>query len=247
VPCNLSIAFRYVMPEYQSDDYPKLETFLQKTAVKAREGDPRAQTLYGLLIAGLPQFKMSRVDALPWFTQAAQAGMPLAQFTLGYSMLQGWGCTKEVEKGLFWLRKAAAVGQADAQVAIALHLAEGAATPEKSAETFTLLEQAAAARNRDGRYYLAALLATSADEKRRDPERAVALIGEIMRDVDSDPAAFEIRAAAKAGQGNFAEAVKDQRKALQMAQKLGWNVQPQQLRLESYLRQRPWTGNLFAL
>ena len=67
VPCTMAVMFRYVMKEYESSDYPKLEVFAKQTLEKAEAGDATAQMLYGLLISGLPQLKMTRSDAMPWF------------------------------------------------------------------------------------------------------------------------------------------------------------------------------------
>jgi hypothetical protein len=72
------------------------------------------------------------------------------------------------------------------------------------------------------------------------------MLKDIMRDVDDDPTAFEIRAAAYAMRGDFAQAQKDQRKALRMAQDLGWETASQQARLDAYAASKPWTGDLFA-
>ena len=72
------------------------------------------------------------------------------------------------------------------------------------------------------------------------------VLNDVMRDMDDDPTAFEIRAAAYAMLGKFTEAQKDQRKALKMAQQLGWETASQQARLASYAASKPWTGDLFA-
>jgi hypothetical protein len=55
---------------------------------------------------------------------------------------------------------------------------------------------------------------------------------------------FEIRAAARAGIGDFAAAVDDQAKALAMAVKLKWSTAAEQERLAAYEAQRPWFGEL---
>ena len=65
--------------------------------------------------------------------------------------------------------------------------------------------------------------------------------------MESDPTAWEIRAAAQAASGNYAEAQKDQKKALSIARRLGWDVAPQQARLDKYARGSAWAGDLFAL
>ena len=147
--------------------------------------------------------------------------MPSAQFLVGYSSMLGWGCECNEPKGMAWLHKAAAADQADAQVLLANYILRGEPGPEETGKALTWLERAAKQESREAKFYLAALLAAGVDPSRRDPERALAILRDVMRDIDDDPTAFEIRAAAYAMTGKFADAQKDQRKALKMAQASG--------------------------
>jgi TPR repeat protein len=246
VPCTIGVMMRYVMEGYETSDYPKLGTYVKQTREKAEQGDPRAQLVYGLLVSGLPQLKKTRGDAMPWFLKSAQAGMPTAQFTVGYSMLQGWGCECDEPKGLLWLHRAAAADQSDAQVALANYLLRGEPSVEDVAKARKWLERAVANQNRDAKFYLAALLAAGVDPGSRDPQRSLGMLKEVMGEMDADPTAFEIRAAAQAMLGNFVEAQKDQQKALRMARKLGWETASQQTRLTTYEKKAAWSGDLFA-
>ena len=47
--------------------------------------------------------------------------------------------------------------------------------------------------------------------------------------------------------GDFDAAQKDQKRALRMAQKLGWDLAPQRERLARYESSSAWTGELLAL
>jgi TonB family protein len=246
VPCTTAMMVMYVIKGVEKSDYSDLTSFMKRTEKKAEAGDPRAQMLYGLMLSGLPQYKKPRSDAMPYFVKAAQAGVPTAQFLVGYSTMLGWGCHCDEPKAAVWLHKAASADQADAQVMLANYLLRGEPGPEETVNALTWLERAAANDNRDAKFYLAALLAAGVDAERRNPARALEVLKQVMRDVDDDPTAFEIRAAAYAMQGNFADAQKDQRKALKMAQVLGWETASQQARLASYVASKPWTGDLFA-
>jgi hypothetical protein len=62
--------------------------------------------------------------------------------------------------------------------------------------------------------------------------------------VDVDPSAFEIRAAAHAMLGHFDEAQNDEKKALALAKKLGWDLKPLEERLTRYTANQSWTGEL---
>src|SRR6267378_6832257 len=68
--------------------YSRLDAFVDETMAHAKAGDPSAQMLYGLLLVGLPQLNKPRSQALPWFLKSAQAGIPSAQYQVGYSLLK---------------------------------------------------------------------------------------------------------------------------------------------------------------
>jgi TonB family protein len=243
-PVQCTMFYRFVMAGMGKEDYPLLQKFVQDTLTKAQAGDPGAQMLYGMLLAGLPQLNKSRSQALPWFLKSAQGGMPVAQFQVGYSLLKGWGCNCEENKGLDWMRLAAQSGQADAEVTLAMYALRGDPDEARQKQAKLWLEQAAASGSHDGQLYLAALLAAAPGEGARDPKRALALLDEVFRGVKDDPTAFEIRAAAQASSGDFWEAVKSQRRAISMAQNLKWDVAPLNERLAHYTAKQPWYGAL---
>jgi len=178
--------------------YPQLLIYVKQAQRRAEAGDPASQMLYGMLLAGLPQLNRPRTAAMPWFLKSAQAGLPVAQYQVGYSLLKGWGCDCDVNKGLEWLRRAAQAGQPDAEVRLAEYALHGNPDEERLRQAKLWLEQAAASGNRDGRLYLAALLATSDAAEAHDPKRAIQLVDEVFKGVKDDPTAFEIRAAAQA-------------------------------------------------
>jgi hypothetical protein len=238
VPCTMNIG---------RGQYEGLDVLVKKTKQKAEAGDTSSQMVYGMLLTGLPQLKKPRSEALPWFLKAAQSGHPTAQYTVGYSMLKGWGCECEENKGLEWLQRAAAADQADAQVTLASYSLRGEPDEVEIGKAKRWLERATERGSRDAKLYLAALLASTPSEAVRDPERARKLLDEVFRAVDDDPLAFEIRAAAAAGQKDFARAVKDQSRAVEMAKRLGWDLAPQLERLAAYQANTPWRGPLLPL
>jgi TonB family protein len=246
VPCTVGWTVMFVIKGQQKSDYADLNAFVKKTLKEAEAGDPHAQMLYGFLISGLPQFRQPRSVAMPYFLKAAQSGVPTAQFVVGYSSMQGWGCECNEPKGMLWLRKAAAADQPDAQVVLANYILRGEPAPEDVVKALTWLERAAARGDRSAKFYLAGLLAAGPDADRRDPQRALKVLKDVMRDMNDDPTAFEIRAAAHAMLGNFTAAQKDQKTALRMAEGLGWETASQRSRLTAYEKQTAWTGDLFA-
>lgn len=99
----------------------------------------------------MPQLGKQRSDALPWFLKSAQPGSPVAQYQVGYSLLTGWGCHCEENKGPEWLRRAAEQDQPDAQVALAEYALRG--TPDEASvkQAKWWLERAVARGSRDGK------------------------------------------------------------------------------------------------
>lgn len=245
-PCVMNVYYSFALGDLDAGDYPKLDKLLTTTKASAEAGDPQAQLLYGLLISGLPQIRKPRAEALPWFLKAAQAGSALAQFQTGNSMLLGWGCQCEEDKAAVWLRKAAEADQPDAQVTLAGIALRGDPTEEDIERARIWLERAAASNNPDGKLYLAALLAAAPSDRARNPDRSLELTQSILKSYDDDPTIFEIRAAAFAAKGQFAEATKEQKAALKMAKRLSWDVTPQAARLARYESGQPWFGDLLA-
>lgn len=242
-PIKCTMFYRFTM-DGAASSYPKLDSFVHATLAQAKDGDPHAQMLYGMLLVGLPQLHKPRSAALPWFLKSAQAGVPMAQYQVGYSLLKGWGCDCEENKGLDWLRRAAAAGQPDAEVTLAMYALRGTPDEERMRQAKLWLEQASASGSRDGKLYLAALLATAPGAEGGDPPRALILLTEVFRDVKDDPTSFEIRAAAQASEGDYKMAVQSEREAISMAQKLKWDPAPMNERLGLYLTGEPWRGSL---
>jgi TPR repeat protein len=239
-----TIYYSFTLNDVRSDEYRDLWTFVGKTLAKAQAGDPSAQAVYGMLLTGLPQLNKPRSQALPWFLKSAQAGVPLAQMQVGFSLLSGWGCDCEENKGLEWLRRASQGGQPDAEVLLSVYALHGTPDEGRWKQAKLWLEQAAGSGSHDGKLYLAALLAAAPIDEERDSKRALALIGEVFRGVDDDPTAYEIRAAAEASAGRFAQALKDENKAIAMAQRLSWDVAPLNDRRARYASNNPWYGAL---
>lgn len=245
VPCTMRIKVNFTSHGAGVNSAnSEVRNHFETTKAKAQARDPTSQMLYGFLLSGLTTVKHEHENSLPWFVHAAQAGLPSAQFMVAMDLIGGYGAERDEDKGLAWLRMAAAAGQADAQVSLANYLLgkNGDATPLATA--LDLLERAVASGSHDGKFTLAALLAASPDATRRDPSRALVMIEQMMPEVDSDPAAFEIRAAAHAMLGNFEEAQRDQKTARNKARKYGWDLAPQQARLAAYEAKTPWTGTL---
>jgi TPR repeat protein len=246
-PAHCRLMIRFVTPGASKGDYPRLTALAKATETKAQAGDVEAEVFYGMLLAGMPQLGHGPRDGLPWFLKAAQAGARVAQYEVGASLLQGVGCHCEATKGEVWLLKAAEADQPDAQVTLAQYALRGTPAAKQTEQAKMWLERATANSSRDAMLYLSALLAATPFAELRDPARALRLLDTVKSDLPGDPEQFEIRAAAQASAGAFAKAVANEREAIGLAAKLGWDLSPLNERLTSYQSQRPWYGNLLAM
>jgi TonB family protein len=243
---SASVMYNFTLDSASIHDYVGLEKLVSNTKSKAENGDPQAQMLFGMMIAGLPQLNGNYSQALPWFLKAAQAGAPYAQYQIGTGLLQGRGCQCETGKGEIWLLKAAQADQSDAQVSLAEYLLRDDSNHESVAGALVWLERASKQNNSAAKLLLSAVLASSPLNDVRDPPRALMLTEGIEREYKIDPSFWEIRAAANAARGDFKAAVKAQSKAVSEATHLNWDLSQLHQRQSLYESARPWTGNLLA-
>ena len=248
VPCLVRFKVRFQINGPGDGGTAEQKRVLADALAKAQTGDPLSQLTYGLVLEMRADMNTSMDSPMSWIVKAAQAGLASAQYIVGMHTLSGvsQGMEKDDSKGLFWLQRAADAGQIEAQASLANYLLRNHPDAVAYDKALALLEKSAASGNRDGRFQLAAVLATAPDAARRDPVRAMELLALIKDEVDFDPTFFEVRAAAQAMAGKFAEAQEDQKGALLKAKKLGWDLTPARARLADYEASKPWTGNLFA-
>jgi len=246
ISTSVSVMYNFMFPGISIRNYDGLERKVHDTQLKAEGGDPQAQMLYGMMIAGLPQLKQTYNQALPWFLKAAQAGAPYAQYQIGTGLLQGRGCQCDSTKGEIWLQKAAQADQPDAQVSLAEYLLKAEPTRESVTGAVVWLERAAKQNNGSAKLLLSGILAATPISGMRDPPRALTLADSLEHDYKIDPSFWEIRAAANASRGDFKAATKDQSKAVSEATRLGWDLAQLQQRQSLYESGQPWSGNLLS-
>ena len=246
VAASTSMFFNFKIDSVSLRDYGGLAKQVEDAKTKAEAGDPSAQMLYGMMLAGLPQLNQHYTQALPWFLKAAQAGAPYAQYQVGTALLRGHGCQCESVKGEIWLQKAAQADEPNAQTSLAEYLLQEHASSESVSGALVWLERATKQNNSAGKYLLASVLASSPDANVRDPPRALALADAVERDYKRDPSLWEIRAAAYAARSDYSSAKKAQAHAIEEAKALGWDLEPMQQRESLYTARQPWTGDLLA-
>jgi TonB family protein len=218
---------------------------LAKLQDLAELGDPNAQFVYGLLLAGHPQLSKPWSEVLPRMIRAAQGGSAAAQFRVAQSLLRGRGCESDSAKAKEWLLRSAQQDFPDAQVDLGrLALMTGANYDPKQGVFW--LERAAQGNSIKSKKYLAAVLAASPEESLRDAPRALALADAVLKEERGDTLAHEVRAAALASLGKFTVAAVAQTEALKLAKKRGWNLAEIKQRLATYQSGKPWYGDLLT-
>lgn len=228
--------------------YSGVPEFAKHVRAEAEAGKPAAELTYGMLLANFPgQLGGKTSDSVPWFLKAAQAGSRQAQFAVGMSLLQGWGCQCDATKGEVWLRKAAEGDQPAAQGSLATYALRGSPSAANTQLASVWLERAAKNADPEGRFYLAALLAATPFAELRDPGRALGLVEQVKSEFSDNPSLYEIRAAAQAAMGDFKGAVSSEQRAISSARAVSWDVAPLQERLARYQASQAWYGNLVAL
>jgi hypothetical protein len=242
VAATVSTFYNFRLTGVSIREYPRLEERVQQTKLKAQAGDPSAQMLYAMMIAGLPQLNQTYDQALPWFLKAAQSGARYAQYQVGLGLLNGRGCHCDTSKGEIWLEKAAQADEAEAQVSLAEYLLKDQSKRDAVGGALVWLERAAKQGDDSAKYRLAAVLA--AYPTNRDPARALALVDGLERDYKEDPTFWEIRAAANASNGDYRAATKAQSQAIVQAKFLGWDLTKLAEREARYESHQAWSGNL---
>jgi TPR repeat protein len=245
VAAPVSVFYNFRM-DLAIGEYGDLEKRVHDTLKKAEAGDPAAQMLYGMMVAGLPQLKQTYDQALPWFLKAAQAGARYAQYQIGTGLLLGHGCQCDTGKGEIWLEKAAQADQADAQVSLAEYLLKGTPDKESISGAVVWLERAAKQGNSAAKLRLSAILAASPLREFRDPPRALQLVDSLEHEFKHDPSLWEMRAAASASRADFKAATKAQAQAIVEAKRLGWDMALLDQRQAAYASGQAWTGDLLA-
>jgi len=110
----------------------------------ADQGQPKAQTDLGLLLARGTSVPKDYGAAAPLFEHAAAQGYARAQYFTGVMYERGYGVTRDYNAALGWFRRAAEQNYAPAQIAVARFYGIGITVPRDPAERNKWLLRAAA-------------------------------------------------------------------------------------------------------
>jgi TPR repeat protein len=172
-----------------------------------------------------------------YIIDAAQQGLPQAQFLIGRNLLYGRGCEVDLMKGLEWLRRSAQSSYAPAQ-----HLLATKTFADKRHRKTSMLwlENAANSKHQPAMLKLAWILATSPDADVLNPERALKLASAANKKPADKITAFDTLAAAYAANGHFKAAIKLEKKAIRQAKRLKWSLPALHNRLTSFEQGVAW-------
>lgn len=216
---------------------------------KAEAGDPVAQYVYAYRLGVFRSFRkhMKGVDleyrtANKWYLQAAQQGIPQAQFEIGRNMVMGRGCKADVKNGLKWISAAAVGGIPEAQKYLATSTG---AMPEVERREHAIRWLKNAALN--GHYFSGLLLAwelVSGQEQASEEELLLAeeLVAAEPVDYFDRVRILETKAAVAAAGADFKTAQHLQQQAIDTAERLEWDLRDVNHRHETYLRSEKWSG-----
>lgn len=219
----------------------KLQQYLDEILAKAEAGNPGYQYLYAYLRENHPYLQdIGLSEANGWYLKAAKGGYAPAQYKVAYSLLYGQGCEIDNKKAIEWLTLAAKSDYPNAQLLLARVLLWGDDDKDRLEKAVFWLDKAASKGFAPAKVELAWLLSTQNDARYRDGERAWKLIEPVYEDYPDRPTAFDTVAAVYANLGDFKAAIKFEKKALKVAEKLEWNLEPMQRRLAAYEKQQPW-------
>lgn len=219
---------------------------------KAESGDAVAQYIYAYRLGVFRSFRkyMKSTDleyqtANKWYLEAAQQGIPQAQFEIGRNMVVGRGCEADVKNGMKWISAAAVAGIPEAQNYLATS-AGSLSEEDRREHAIRWLKNAAV----NGHYFSGLLLAwelVSGPGPATDEELSMAqeLVEAKPVDYFDEVRILETRAAVAAAQADFKSAQRLQKRAIKLAGRLEWDLRDAKHRQEAYQRGEKWSGPYF--
>ena len=166
--------------------YGAFQRGLYKTAynlalVRAKNGDPAAQTLVAEILSRGLGVPLNPAEAAKWYALAAEQGVPESQFQYALMLLDG-RYVKQDERGAFALMQAAAeAGNRLAQFNFAQLLVQQDPGDTGIAKATSYYERAAATGLADAQYAMAQIYANGVGGKPKDDGQARRLLAQAAR------------------------------------------------------------------
>jgi TPR repeat protein len=140
--------------------------------VRARNGDPAAQTLVAEIVSRGLGVPLSQVEAAKWYALAAEQGIPEAQFQYALMLLDGTYVKRDVNGAYALLEAAAEAGNVLAQFNFAQLIVEREPGDAGMAKAASYYERAANAGLADAQYALSQIYGNGAGGRKRDEVEA---------------------------------------------------------------------------
>lgn len=161
--------------------YGAYQRGLYKTAynlalVRAKNGDPAAQTLVAEILSRGLGVPVNAAEAARWYQRAAEQGVPEAQFQYALMLLDGRYVKKDVKEAHALMQAAAEAGNTLAQFNFAQLLVSEDPSEAGLARAVGYYERAAAAGLADAQYAMAQIYANGSGGRKRDDVRARSLL-----------------------------------------------------------------------
>lgn len=238
---GLTMRFNFAM-EGASYDKRKLDKMVAERKGKAETGTDKDKLNYAFFLEALRSLPGDyKVIDNPnrWYIEAANQGNGVASYFLGRNILYGNMCTQDNGQSMGWLFKSAKAGVTDAQYMLAIESLSGARFEKNEEKAFYWLTRAADINN-SARVRYAWILATHPESARRNGNLASQYINKVEKNYLDKQSYYQTQAAIAAENGDFKQAVKWQKKALDDAQDLKLPTLRLEQQLASYNTKTPW-------
>ncbi|QDC03232.1 sel1 repeat family protein [Mesorhizobium sp. 8] len=166
--------------------YGAFQRGLYKTAynlalVRAKNGDPAAQTLVAEILSRGLGVPLNAAEAAKWYQRAAERGVPEAQFQYALMLIDGTYVKKDRKEAHALMQAAAEAGNTLAQFNFAQLLVEEDSGDAGLARAAPYYERAAEAGLPDAQYAMAQFYANGVGGKKEDDVKARALLAQAAR------------------------------------------------------------------
>lgn len=174
------------------------------------------------------------------FLSAAKMGHAKAQTAIALKIIYGENFEQDRQKALKWLLAVDNSKDASSLYHAASLLYDGILVDKNKAKAIDFFQQAVNQQHPKSKVKLAWILATEKEESFSDPQKALQLITEVYDKYLDRVTAYETLAVAQAANGQFENAIKSQKSALNFAKKIGIEADAVQRRLTSYEQRTAW-------